>query len=101
MEKTKNNPTNKDKAAPVEQPVPNHTEKIKLQVLARIGKPPRLDRVEVCKQHNGKYRVNIWEQTEPNMRTYSSKFLPQGTIWLRLKARLFSIFQCGIVTSSN
>jgi len=19
----------------------------------------------VCKQHNGKYRVNIWEQTEP------------------------------------
>ena len=38
---------------------------IKSQVLAKIGKPPRLDRVEVCKQHNGKYRVNIWEHTEP------------------------------------
>ena len=66
MENAKNPPTNKDKAAPVEQPKqPNHTVVIKSQVLARIGKPPRLDRVEVCKQHNGKYRVNIWEQTEP------------------------------------
>jgi hypothetical protein len=66
MENTTNTPTNKDKAAPVKQPrEANHTEKIKLQVLARTGKPPRLDRVEVCKQHNGKYRVNIWEQTEP------------------------------------
>jgi len=27
--------------------------------------PPRLQRVEVCKDHNGKYRVNIWEQPEP------------------------------------
>ncbi len=25
--------------------VPNYTEKIKAQVLAKIGKPPRLDRV--------------------------------------------------------
>jgi hypothetical protein len=65
MEHTKNTPTNKDKAAPVEQPEPNHTAVIKSQVLARIGKPPRLDRIEICKQHNGKYRVNIWEQTEP------------------------------------
>ena len=65
MEKTKNSPPNKDKAAPVEQPEPNHTAVIKSQVLAKIGKPPRLDRVEVCKQHNGKYRVNIWEKTEP------------------------------------
>jgi len=41
MENVKNIPTNKDEAAPVEQPqVPNHTEKIKSQVLAKIGKPP-------------------------------------------------------------
>ena len=45
---------------------PNHTEKIKSQVLAKIGKPPRLDRVEVSRHHNGKYRVNIWEQPEPD-----------------------------------
>ena len=44
---------------------PNYTEKIKSQVLAKIGKPPRLDRVEVSRHHNGKYRVNIWEQPEP------------------------------------
>jgi hypothetical protein len=49
----------------VQQPKPNHTEKIKSQVLAKIGNPPRLQRVEVCKHHNGNYRVNIWEQPEP------------------------------------
>jgi len=48
----------------VAQPKPNHTEKIKCQVLAKIGKLPRLHRVEVCNHHNGKYRVNIWEQPE-------------------------------------
>jgi ABC-type Zn2+ transport system substrate-binding protein/surface adhesin len=46
--------------------MPNHTEKIKSQVLAKIGKPSRLDRVEVSRHHNGKYRVNIWEQPEPD-----------------------------------
>jgi hypothetical protein len=46
--------------------VSNHTEKIKSQVLAKIGKPPRLDRVEVSRHHNGNYRVNVWEQPEPN-----------------------------------
>ena len=58
-----------EKAAPKnEEPVavPNHTEKIKSQVLAKIGKPPRLDHVEVSRHHGGNYRVNIWEQTEPN-----------------------------------
>ena len=58
-----------EKAAPKkEEPVavPNHTEKITSQVLAKIGKPPRLDRVEVSRHHNGNYRVNIWEQPEPN-----------------------------------
>jgi hypothetical protein len=51
-----------------EQPVavPNYTEKIKSQVLAKIGKPPRLDRVEVSRHYNGNYRVNIWEQPEQN-----------------------------------
>ncbi len=51
-----------------EEPValPNHAGRIKSQVLAKIGKPSRLDRVEVSRHHNGKYRVNIWEQAEPN-----------------------------------
>jgi hypothetical protein len=66
MAKTKNIPTNKDEPATVEQPKPpNHAEKIKSQVLAKIGTPPRLHRVEVSKHHNGNYRVNIWEQPEP------------------------------------
>jgi hypothetical protein len=46
--------------------VPNHTGRIKCQVLAKIGKPSRLDRVEVSRHRNGKYRVNIWERPEPN-----------------------------------
>ena len=46
--------------------VPNHTEKIKSQVLAIVGVPPRLHHVEVCRHHNGNYRVNIWEKPEPN-----------------------------------
>jgi hypothetical protein len=66
MEKAKKILLNKEEHAAVERPKqPNHTEKIKSQVLARIGKPPRLDRVEVSRHHNGKYRVNIWEQPEP------------------------------------
>jgi len=48
--------------------VPNHTEKIKSQVLAKIGEPPRLDRVEVSRHHNGNYRVNIWQQPAPDGR---------------------------------
>jgi hypothetical protein len=59
-----------EKAAPkkseVPVPVPNHTEKIKSQVLAKIGRPPRLERVEVSQHHNGNYRVNVWQQPEPN-----------------------------------
>jgi len=61
--------TNVETAAPKqEEPVavPNHTERIKSQVLAKIGKPPRLDRVEVSRHHHGNYRVNIWQQPEPN-----------------------------------
>jgi hypothetical protein len=55
-------------ATKTEEPVavPNHTEKIKSQVLAKIGKPPRLDRVEVSRHYGGTYRVNVWEQPEPN-----------------------------------
>jgi ABC-type Zn2+ transport system substrate-binding protein/surface adhesin len=35
-------------------------------VLAKIGRPPRLDHVEVSRHHHGNYRVNIWEQPEAN-----------------------------------
>jgi hypothetical protein len=45
--------------------VPNHTKKIQSQVLEKVGRPPRLHRVEVCRHHDGNYRVNIWEQLEP------------------------------------
>jgi hypothetical protein len=66
MEKVKHACTNKETPAAVEQPkVPDHTEKIKSQVLTKIGTPPRLHRVEVSRHHNGNYRVNIWEQPEP------------------------------------
>jgi hypothetical protein len=57
-----------DQAAPKkDEPVAvsNHTEKIKSQVLEKVGRPPRLHRVEVCRHHDGNYRVNIWEQLEP------------------------------------
>ena len=67
MEKPKKTATTKDEPAAVEKPEPDYTEKIKSQVRAKIGKPPRLDRIEVSKHHNGNYRVNIWEQPEPNM----------------------------------
>jgi hypothetical protein len=67
MEKVKKTLTNKDEAAPVGQPQkPNHTERIKSQVLVKIGKPPRLVRVEVTRHHGSKYRVNIWQQPEPD-----------------------------------
>jgi hypothetical protein len=67
MEKVKHTPTNKDKAVPMEKPrKANHSEKIKSQVLAAIGRPPRLDRVEVSPHHGSKYRVNIWQQPEPD-----------------------------------
>ena len=59
MEEVKKTATNKDEAAP------NHTERIKSQVLVKIGKPPRLDRVDVSRHHGGKYRVEIWQQPEP------------------------------------
>jgi hypothetical protein len=62
MEKVEKAATKKEEPVAV----PNHTEKIKSQVLAKIGKPPRLDHVEVSRHHNGNYRINIWEQPEPN-----------------------------------
>ena len=55
---------------------PNHTERIKSQVLAKIGRPPRLDRVEVSRHHNGKYRVNIWQQPVPN-KDFAVTFAPR------------------------
>lgn len=43
----------------------DHTEKIKSQILDKTGRPPRLHQVEVCRHHNGNYRVNVWEKLEP------------------------------------
>jgi hypothetical protein len=74
MEKVKHTATNKDEAAAAVQP--NHTERIKSQVLAKIGKPPRLDHLEVSRHHNGKYRVNIWQQPEPN-KDFAVTFAPR------------------------
>jgi hypothetical protein len=60
--------------AKVDQPAPkkddseslaDHAATIKSQILEKIGKPPRLHRVEVCQHHNGNYRVNVWEELEP------------------------------------
>jgi hypothetical protein len=65
MDKIEKAAVKEKEPAAAEQPEPNHTAKIKSQVLAKIGKPPRLHRVEVSNHHNGKYRVNIWEQPEP------------------------------------
>lgn len=65
MEKDQRTPTKKEETAAAKQPTePNHTETIKSQVLAKIGKPPRLNRVEVTRHHGGNYRVNIWQQPE-------------------------------------
>jgi hypothetical protein len=67
MERADKSLTNRGESPSVEQPKqPNHTEKITSQVLAKIGNPPRLDRVEVCRHHHGKYRVNIWQQFQGN-----------------------------------
>src|ERR1700690_4214273 len=64
MAKAQKSAPKKEEPAVVAQSTPNYTEKIKAQVLAKIGNPPRLHRVEVSKHHNGNYRVNIWEQPE-------------------------------------
>jgi hypothetical protein len=56
--------------------LPNHSEKIKSQVLAKIGKPRRLDHVEVSRHRSGHYRVNIWERPEPN-RTFAITLAPR------------------------
>jgi hypothetical protein len=68
MAKTKSTPTNQDQAAAVvEQPKPlDHTDKIKSQVLAKIGSLPRLAHVEISRHDSGKYRVNVWQQMEPD-----------------------------------
>lgn len=58
-----------EKPAPTKQEpvaVPNLTDRIKSQVLTKIGRLPRLERVEVSRHHGGKYRVNIWKHPESN-----------------------------------
>lgn len=61
----------KDKASEneVETKDVDHTDKIKSQVLEKIGNPPRLYRIEVSKHHNRNYRVNIWQRSEPEKNT--------------------------------
>ena len=66
MGKVKDVTAKGNEPAPLEQPEKvDHSERIKSQVLSKIGKPPRLHRVEVSKHDNGNYRVNIWQQPEP------------------------------------
>jgi hypothetical protein len=78
MAKTKDTPTNNDKAAAEQPKQPNHTDTIKTQVLAKIGKLPRFDHVAISPLHNGKYRVNIWQQTEPDKNIAITKGLRIG-----------------------
>jgi hypothetical protein len=66
MAKTKDTPTNKDNETAEKSRQSSHTDKIKSQVLEKIGKLPRFDHVAISPLHNGKYRVNIWQQTEPD-----------------------------------
>lgn len=66
MEKVNEAAMNKDEVAAMKQSQEaNHTERIKSQVLGKIGRPARLDRVEVSRHHGSKYRVNVWQQPEP------------------------------------
>jgi hypothetical protein len=93
MENTNNTSPNKDEAAAVEQP--NHMERIKSQVLAKIGKPPRLDRLEVSRHHNGKYRVNIWQQPEPD-KSFAVTIAPRIGLSYYL-----TVSETGEITDSN
>ncbi len=43
----------------------DHVQKIKMQILEKAGRPPRLHHIEVCQHHNGNHRVNVWEKLEP------------------------------------
>jgi hypothetical protein len=66
MAKTKDTPTNTDDETAEQLRQPSHMDKIKSQVLEKIGKLPRFDHVAISPLHNGKYRVNIWQHTEPD-----------------------------------
>lgn len=44
---------------------PDHAAKIRAQVLEKVGRPPGMHQLEVCQHHNGNYRVNLWEKSEP------------------------------------
>ena len=60
----------------------DHTEKIKAQILEKIGRPPRLHHVEVCRHHNGNYRVNLWENLELTGETSFSSPIQIGVVLL-------------------
>jgi hypothetical protein len=74
MEQAENILPNTNKATPPESP--SLTERITSQVLAKIGTPPRLDRLEICRHHHGRYRVNIWQQPEPDA-SFAVTFAPR------------------------
>ena len=87
-----------DQAAPKkDEPVAvsNHTETITSQVLEKVGRPPRLHRVEVCQHHNGNYRVNIWEQRE-----LSGEFALSNCVHIRSSYYL-KVSESGEILHSN
>jgi hypothetical protein len=91
MEKAKQIPPNKEEFVAV----PNHTEKIQSQVLAKIGRPLRFDHVEVSDHQNGQYRVNIWVRPESNKHI-------AGTISLHVGASYYlTVSDKGEIIHSN
>ena len=96
MEEVKTLPTSEKQAATLAQPREvNCTERIKSQVLAKIGRPPRLDRIEVTRHHGSKYRVNIWQNPEQD-----------GNIAVTISPRIglsyyLTVSETGEITHSN
>lgn len=96
MASTKKTLSKKEEPAPVAIAEQNHTEKIKSQVLAKTGTPPRLHRVEVSKHHNGKYRVNLWEQPEQKTNCFAV------TVSVRIgRSYYLTVSETGEIINSN
>ena len=96
MANTKKTSSKKEEPAHLAIPEPNHTEKIKSQVLTKTGTPPRLHRVEVSKHHNGKYRVNLWEQPEQKTSCFAV------TVSVRIgRSYYLTVSETGEIINSN
>ena len=93
MQEAKNILQSKNEATSAEPP--SLTERITSQVLAKIGTPPRLDRLEICRHHKGRYRVNIWQQPEPD-KTLAVTFAPRIGLSYYLK-----VSDTGEIVDSN